>query len=264
MVFGARVFSLVAFARTEREVATATRSAARVCVVPCVLALLSLSCGGSQTPHAANASPSIVVRDRGQAPRQRLRYAPAIGTVERVELRFKFSIDTAFTNTVLEKGERKANLPAIRAVGHFEVTAIEPNGDARIRGAIDHAELLEDVRDPRLRRTIDAEVEVLERWRASWRRSPVGVIAEVRVDPSSGVAPHQLANVIEAIRESSVVFPDESVGVGAIWERSSRMTACLRASSSGVCGTTQPAPRLPRFTCEVSLYLICTRDLYPP
>lgn len=52
------------------------------------------------------------------------------------------------------------------------------------------------------------------------------VISEVAVDPSdaSRQPANRVANVAESMRASSVVFPDEPVGVGATWDVMSRMT----------------------------------------
>src|SRR5262249_41551390 len=56
--------------------------------------------------------------------------------------------------------------------------------------------------------------------RTSWRRSPSGVISGIKFD-----AHDRLASLADWLRDSSVVFPDTEIGIGATWKVTSEFDA---------------------------------------
>lgn len=190
------------------------------------VALIAMACGGSQPPQPSSPKPSIVVVALGQEPRHRLRYEPKLHAREQMELSVRVSVDTAFTNTVLETGERKAALPTMRAVAHVEATAVTSTGDVLVTCEMENVELLEPVQDPGLRRGLEAELAATKSWRASWRMSPSGVVSDVTMHGAKDQRSSQsrLAAITDLMQQTSVVFPEEAVGIGGTWEVTSRAT----------------------------------------
>ncbi len=75
--------------------------------------IAAIGCGGSQTRRATSTAPSITVLDRGFEPRQLLRYVPRVHAPERFTMSLKLRVDTAFANTVLERGNRTIDFPTM-------------------------------------------------------------------------------------------------------------------------------------------------------
>ena len=49
---------------------------ARRFLMAAILSVIFIACGGTQDPRSTGASPTVVLVDAGQAPRQRIRYEP--------------------------------------------------------------------------------------------------------------------------------------------------------------------------------------------
>lgn len=187
--------------------------------------VMAAACGGSSSsPRSPAPAAAITVLDPGAEPRQRLRYELAVHVPEREEATFKTATDTAFINTVLREGSRHVELPAIRAVGRLEVTAVTAAGDALVSYEIEDAALVEDAPDPRTRRVMEAELAALKGLRSSWRLSPAGLSSELAIVTRDGRSASRLMQVVEAISSRVPAFPDVEVGIGATWRVTSPYT----------------------------------------
>ena len=182
------------------------------------LLVLGAACGETQRVDTP-AAPVVAVIDPGAAPRQRIRYAFAPGTTERVTLDVKLRSKMQFTNTVLQDGETNTDLPTMHLVTRFDVLAVDANG-ARIGSEIEDARVLEDVIDPRLRRGSELEVAKLRGLRETWHVSPTGHISDrVTGTPTAQQDPVPTAASLAQARllGAPIEFPDVELGVGATW-----------------------------------------------
>ncbi len=187
------------------------------------LLVVTFACGGSpSSPRVAKRTFALL--EAGAEPRQRLRYAPVLHVPERMEMRLKFHVAAAATNPGLTAGRWSTGDPAVRFAGRVEVTAITPDGEAMVTYVVEDASLLEGGGDPAVRRSIEAEIAALKGCRGSWRMSPLGTLSEIVFDAprGSGSTPTRFAFVRDMIPDTSVVFPEAEIGVGATWQATSR------------------------------------------
>jgi len=183
-------------------------------------------CGGSQR-SSGHVEPTIQVLDAGSEPRQRLHYDLAENASERMELTFKLRINSAYTNTVLETAHRSADFPTIKNTVRIEVTDIGADGTMTVNSIVEDVAVLDDVVDATMRKTVEVEANAMRRWQRSWRMTRSGRISDIKASApnDSAAARAQLSNVVETVRESAVIFPDQPLGVGARWQVTSRYVA---------------------------------------
>lgn len=170
--------------------------------------------------------------DAGAEPRQLLRYAPAPGARERVEVDFKLRIDARTTNTVLETRRDALDSPTVRRTLVLEAQPIAGSGDMRVSCVIDDVVVLDDVVDPALRARVEAAVQRTKGVRGSWRVSPSGRVTELAFEAppdATREVREQLAHLGESLESWQSVYPDVPVGAGATW-RVSALTTRARAS----------------------------------
>jgi hypothetical protein len=190
-----------------------------------VVFAIAVGCG-SQTLHVANPEPSITVVDVGAEPRRLLRHELKPDATERMELALKIRINTAFTNTVLETGHRSADFPTIKNVALIKVTSLASDGVATVSSEVENVTVLDDVVDPKLRTRVADEVAALKGSRVSWRMAPSGRISDVAFEASNvpASARNRLSTFADSLRETSVVFPDAAIGIGATWKVTSEQS----------------------------------------
>ena len=177
------------------------------------VALLFVVACGSNTPHVATPA-MITVLDPGAEPRQVLRYEPTLHVPERAEMTLKTRVTNRFTNTVLETGQRSIDNPSIRLVQRFDAVETTPTGETVMRFEIEDATVLDDVVDPALRALAAARSAKMKGLRGSWHLAPSGKATELVLQTPD--AEHR--SDLSPMRESSVVFPDVPVGIGATWQ----------------------------------------------
>ncbi|MGE0867288.1 MAG: DUF6263 family protein [Kofleriaceae bacterium] len=185
------------------------------------------ACGGSQNAaDVATPSAAISLVEPGAEPRRRLRYDLVPHARERFEIETKLHISTAFTNTVLEEGQRSVEVPTVRLVGHVEVTSVSSRGEAVISSVVDDVAVFDDSADPGIRSRTEAEVAVLKGLRTSWRMDPSGRTVDIAVEtPKGSKTVRLLRSLADSIRENAVVFPEQEVGLGATWQVVSKLSS---------------------------------------
>jgi hypothetical protein len=183
--------------------------------------VVAFACGGAPSARQVDKpAPSITLLDAGAEPRRQLHYQPRLHVPERLETRLEIAMETAFTNTVLETGRQRVDLPTVRIAGRVEVTSFTPEGDAVVTCEVEGGAVLDDVVDPAVRRPLEAEIAKMKGWRGSWRLSPSGRTSQVAADASS----RSIRSLSESVRSASVVFPDAAIGIGATWQVRSRLS----------------------------------------
>jgi len=139
-------------------------------------------------------------------------------------LELKLRAHTAFTNTVLEQGDRTVDFPTVRNILRIEVTSITPAGDALVSSVIEGGSTLDDVVDVSLRQRVEADLAKTRGRRASWRMTPTGSVADLALDAPElpAAARQRLLELLDAM--PSVVFPDADIGIGASWQTRSEVS----------------------------------------
>jgi hypothetical protein len=183
-------------------------------VVRVLVLVVGVACGGSQRPQASSAS--IVVVDAGAAPRQRLRFEASAHAPERIEVQLKLRTRNAFENTMLQEGQRSLDFPTVRVIERLEASAVDSLGNADVSSDVEAASVLDDVVDPAPRRLLEPEIAKLTGLHASWRRAPSGAMSNMVVETDVRRS-MQAKTIVDAIRDTSVMFPDAEIGVGATW-----------------------------------------------
>jgi hypothetical protein len=185
-----------------------------------VFALVT-ACGGPQKAADGSSSvPTVKVVNPGSEPRQQIRYQPKPQAPDRMEMTLKVRVSTAFTNTALETGHRAADSPSMKISARMMAVTVMPSGDALLTCVIEDVAVLDDMIDPAMRRPIESESSALEGSRGSWQLSPAGIISNVVFEAAPGAQPvrNPRWNLRDVLRDASAVFPDEPIGVGAIWK----------------------------------------------
>lgn len=184
-----------------------------------VLVALASACSSS-AGHVAMPTPTIVVLERGAEPRQRLRYEPAPGLVEELELDTKIRVTNRITNTALETGKLAVDLPTSIITGRLQVTGQSPEGQALVSWAVEDVRTLEDAADPPMLRLVATQIRGLRGSHASWRLMPSGELADIKLDmPNMPEAMRARASTLSDSFDAMFVrFPDAYIGVGATWQ----------------------------------------------
>ncbi len=149
-----------------------------------------------------------------------MRYELALHTTERVQLDYDSRSTMSFAVTNTRAQQRSSELPTTSYVTRYEVTSVEPTGDAVVAFDLEDVRVEGEVSDPRMRKRVDAEIESLQHWHGSWRISPSGRISDVQLAPTTQTV---LAEAAEPA-QGAPVFPDSAIGIGARWQVISQNT----------------------------------------
>jgi len=172
-------------------------------------ALLALAACGGATPLPTG--PAFALLEVGAQPRSVVRYDTTPDATERVAVTFKVRSTTKVENTVMEEGRLDVDLPGIRAMCVLTATAVSPVGDVDIRLVVEDANVLDDVVEPRARAVVAKVAEDLRGKRATVSRASSGDLTNIEV-------PEALDYIVRA---SALSFPQEPIGIGARWSRTS-------------------------------------------
>lgn len=172
-------------------------------------ALLALAACGGTTPVPTG--PAFALIEVGAEPRSVVRYDTTPEATERVAVTYKVRTTTKVENTVMEEGTVDVDLPGIRAMCVLSATAVSPVGDVDISLLVEEATVLDDVVDPRARALVTTTAEGLRGKRAKVSRASSGELTNVDV-------PDGLDYIVRA---SALSFPEEPIGIGARWSRTS-------------------------------------------
>jgi hypothetical protein len=171
------------------------------------LLVLGLVACGSSPPKTRVIAPAVLTLDEaGAEPRRVVRREIPLHTKEREQQQINTRVVQTLENTVLETGDARVQLPTITLIGDVEVTAVEPDGTMTVRYEAERATYLGDVPNPKVRRVVEAEVAALRKMKTTYRLSPQNVPS---YDTKSPVG--------DLISQSAVRFPDQPIGVDAVW-----------------------------------------------
>lgn len=182
-----------------------------------LITVLACACGAAQRGLARPDRPTTIrVLEAGVEPRVVLRYDLAPGLHERAELTAKATVSAAITNTVLETGLQRTELPTEKTIALFEVRGRDASR-AQLARTIEEAVLLDDgVIDAPTRSRLQREVDRLRGGWRTWSMSPIGEVSQPTMDGTESATIVELVKL--ATLQTSVRFPDEAVGVGAAWQ----------------------------------------------
>jgi hypothetical protein len=188
---------------------------------------LGAACGGAQRAPEVKVEPALKIIDAGAEPRQRLQYGLTAHVPERMEVTFKLRLNTSYANNNgFKTGHQSAELPTIKYVYRIEVTSVGADGTATVNAALDDIAALDEVAEPPVRKMVDREIQALNGWQGSWQLTPRGRLSDFSMTAPKASAKQRtyLSGLATAIQQTSVLFPDEPVGVGATWQVTSQHT----------------------------------------
>lgn len=188
----------------------------------CIALLVALAaCGGSAPDAKAPlAPPAITVIDPGAEPRQIVRLELVAHAPEQLEITQKMIVRTELENTVLETGHRTRETPTTHTRGHATVENLTPAGDATVVFVLDDTSVDTDA-DPQAREMVEGRMKKLVGTRTTWHMAADGTISRlVNAFPASlpAAARARIEALHRAVQNTSVVFPDVPIGIGATWQ----------------------------------------------
>jgi hypothetical protein len=205
--------------RSVLEVASTWR--APLPPVAVTLALwVSSGCRAGDTPAGtAYSPPDLQIVSAGDAPRQLLRYRPAIGSQQKLEV--AIDID-------LRAQDLGGPMPTLVIAMTVGIDALLPTGQLRVRATIDDVSARDHPESKVLASALAGPLEPLEGLAIDALLSSDGRLAGARIDRGgrtlSSDLEAQLASLVASFEQTMMPLPDEPVGVGAVW-RNSRAVA---------------------------------------
>jgi hypothetical protein len=171
---------------------------------------------------AAGTPATVTMASAGAAPRVALRYAPAAGAKQHFDMTMNVSMGMEVGGSSVPA----MSMPTVRMGADCVVTEVTPSGDVSFATAFTGTSV-DPGADPALTAQLQAASEALASIKGSATISNRGLIRTSSIDTSK-VANGQLAQMLgsttELVKNLSIPFPEEPVGVGARWEARSTLT----------------------------------------
>lgn len=184
-----------------------------------LLIALPASCKSSDAPPASISPPDLQLVSAGSEPRRTLRYRPAVGTQQKIEV----AVDVE-----LEAGDMGGPMPTLVFAMTVSVEALLPTGDMRVRAVVDdaHAREREGSTVPAV--AVTSSVGVLQGLALEAQLSPIGRLSGANVDVTSKQLPAdveaQVSSLVASFESTMMPLPVEAVGIGAVWRNSRALT----------------------------------------
>lgn len=162
--------------------------------------------------------PALIVVDAGLEPRRPLRYLP--GDPARIDTTSQSIASSAITNTTLDVVKQRLEFPLIRR--HVTVGVAAQQGTLILTSHVDGVSISADgERDPAFRSRFEVDVAKEKDTTATTRFTPTGVVVAAAQDQAP---PALLIRELLALtaQDAIVRFPDQPVGVGAVWRITSQ------------------------------------------
>ncbi len=183
-----------------------------------------LSAPSSFVPPSPRATVQLL--DPGRPPRRRLRYAWRLDQQETLALELRTSAE------VRGADPPEIHLPPIRITVAIEPESISPQGDLRFAWHVTGATAATEADASIIAQIADgvrAQLFPVEHLSGTAAVTDQGLSREMTVDPTSlgdGGAPGEMVvQVVQTLRDVAAPFPDEDVGLGARWQKLSRIDA---------------------------------------
>jgi hypothetical protein len=181
------------------------------------------ACGAPQAPpHPA--PDAITVEAVGDEPWSVVQYALAPGFEQHFELTLKVRGTATLTNTMLQDNRSAQDFPGLVLRMRAKVTAVTPEGDAKLLFEVEQARVLDDVVDPSLRAAVASEIERFRGTQTTARLSPNGTLGDVESTVAASSPSRWQTEMVSALHANDAVFPDAPIGVGAVWRVTSHPT----------------------------------------
>lgn len=184
-----------------------------------LLIALVAGCKSREPAPAAVSPPDLQLVSAGSEPRRALRYQPAVGTTQKLEV----AVDVE-----LEAGDMGGPMPTLVFAMTVSVEALLPTGDMRVRAVVDdaHAREREGSTVPAV--AVTGSIAVLQGLALEAQLSPIGRLTGARVDTTSKPLPAdveaQVASLVASFESTMMPLPVEPVGIGAVWRNSRALT----------------------------------------
>jgi len=199
-------------------------------VVLCVLLASSVSTLSARTPGqqpegfpAAGAPAIVTMISTGAAPRSALRYTPAAGTRQQMDM-------TVGMTMAMEVGGNAVpamTLPTVRIGADCLVSEVAPSGDVTFTMAFTGTDI-DAGADPTVATQFQGMYDALKSVKGSATISNRGVTRTSSFDfgaVTNSQLGQSMGSMMEALKQVSIPLPEEEVGVGARWVARSTFAA---------------------------------------
>jgi hypothetical protein len=168
------------------------------------------------TEAGAPTSPTRLL-SAGKGPRRPLRYQWNVKQAENAAL----EVTTSQSVEVGGHAMPRASAPAMRVVVLLQPTSMSPQDDLKYAWSVESATA--DKAEPRTAELIEAQVGAMRGLSGSGTLSARGVSGRVGVHATPDAGPRAVdAQIAKWLSATTVVFPEEAVGLGARWEKTER------------------------------------------
>ncbi|HEY3817073.1 MAG TPA: hypothetical protein VGL81_07880 [Polyangiaceae bacterium] len=180
---------------------------------------------GSTAAHVA-ATPGTSTRllDAGQAPRRALRYTWHVDQKEQLTMDLRTAASTEFAGAK----QPEVPLPPVHIVLDLDPRTVTPSGDLRFAWRVSAATVTADMLTPsQIADGMRAEVSAIEHLAGTAAVTARGLSGGVTVDEATtidaGVTGQMAEQIRQTLRDIAVPLPEEEVGRGARWQRTSQL-----------------------------------------
>jgi hypothetical protein len=203
------------------------------CLALAVLVACSSGSGGGNSPPPSGEAmisntaprlpgPVVTVTSAGAEPRRALRYSPAKGARDRVQMVMRMAMTMGFGETNVPRVE----MPPIAMTMDTVVTSA--TADRFVVAAKVTEVRVEEAPDPAVTAAVRKEVGAMVGMTMTMTMTRRGLLESADVKLPSGVSP-QIAQMMESMKQSmsqvTPPFPEDPVGVGASWTAVSQLEA---------------------------------------
>jgi hypothetical protein len=185
------------------------------------------SAAASQPPPAPPAPlATMKLLEAGQPPRRKLRYAWRADQKEQLAMDLRLSVATEAAGAK----QPELPLPTVHIVIAIDPQSVSPEGDLRYAWRVTSAGVTADGQTPsQVGDGMRAEVAVIEHLTGTATVTSSGLAREVVIDAASvadaGTAGQMVEQVRQTLRDVAAPLPDEDVGKGARWQKTSQIDA---------------------------------------
>jgi hypothetical protein len=180
-----------------------------------VVAFDLASCRDHDTPVPAAKPPDLEIVSHGGEPRTLLRYRPAVGTKQRLEVTIDLEVGA---------GDMGGALPSLVMTLAVSVDAVTPTG-AKLQAAIENVVARDQPSSKVSAASLGAVLEPLQGIGFDALLSPDGRLGAATLDARAKQLPTMtqtsLGSLVDSFSQTLMPLPDVPVGPGAVW-RSSR------------------------------------------
>jgi hypothetical protein len=179
------------------------------------------SATGSAAPREATGG-LVKLLDPGEPPRRKLRYSWRVAQREQLSMDMRTAASTGGEGAEAGTKRDDVPLPTVHVVIAIDPQGVSPEGDLRYAWSVTSTKVdAEEGTPPQVTEGMSAQVAAIAHLSGAAVVTARGLTREISTDP--GGAGQMVDQVQQTLRDVAAPFPEEEVGVGARWRKSSRL-----------------------------------------